>query len=78
MSPRDKPVASGDFVFDSVSIKHEIPRDKPVVSFWTVPSTHYRVSFGRLRRSSHITRNVHQIISELMATPVPFSHYGAR
>jgi hypothetical protein len=32
-TPRDKPVASGDFVFDSVSSKHEIPRDKPVVSF---------------------------------------------
>jgi hypothetical protein len=32
-TPRDKPVASGDFVFDTVSSKHEIPRDKPVVSF---------------------------------------------
>jgi hypothetical protein len=32
-TPRDKPVASGDFGFDSVSSKHEIPRGKPVVSF---------------------------------------------
>ena len=31
-TPRDKPVASGDFGFDSVSSKHEIPRGKPVVS----------------------------------------------
>jgi len=32
-APRDKPVASGDFGFDSVSSQHEIPRDEPVASF---------------------------------------------
>jgi len=42
------------------------------------PINPLQVRFGRLRRYSHITRNVHQIVSELMATPVPFSHYAAR